>query len=217
MKFNRFVLGLLVLLPVCLEAFKLSTEKIAYCDLERVFEEAPLTQVSRKLLELEMMKMEKAISQLDEEIRGLELKRETEREAVITVPQVEPPAPSAPGEYGTAFSTYQVTTGTAAPSQVSDLLSEPLMKEELPGVSLADEIEKKKRELGDKKNRFKLELRTKEEELREQILGRLYNIIEEIAQENQYTVILDKSNVLYSSGTEDITDEVARRLKQLME
>jgi len=53
-----------------------------------------------------------------------------------------------------------------------------------------------------------------EKKMRKEIMGRIYDAIERIGQQKGYTIILDRSMVLYSQGLgEDLTDEVLKELK----
>ena len=170
----------LTLYTLHLFSLTLSTEKIAFCDIEKVFNSYSLTQISRKQLKEEKKKIEEAIKKLEEEIKNLEDK-------ILNIKK----------------STYTVSTSSVS-----------ISTQTLPGLSLEEEIEKKRKELKVKKERFKKELEKKEEDIREQIIYRIYKVIEEIANEEGYTIILDKSQLLYSTTARDITDEVIKKLEE---
>ncbi len=82
-------------------------------------------------------------------------------------------------------------------------------------VSLEEEIIWKKEELDDMVKEGEKEILKKEKEIKYQILGKIYDVIREIAKKEGYTVVLDKSNVLYSEkSADDLTEKVIKKLNK---
>jgi len=185
---------LIHLMTLHLFSLTLSTEKIAYCDVEKVFESYSLTELSRKQLRQEKEKMSQALKKLEKEIKEIKKKIEEKKNIMVS-------------SFTVTSSSSNITSSTSTKNISISTMT-------LPGVSLEEELKKKEKELEEKKNIFKKELKDKEKDIREQIIYRIYTVIEEVANELGYSVVFDKSQVIYSVTTRDITDEVIKRLKE---
>lgn len=71
-----------------------------------------------------------------------------------------------------------------------------------------ESFRKKYMELTEKMNTYKAELQTKEAKATGDIIVRLQKIAAEIGQKDSYSVILEKSQVLYAPSNTDLTDRV---------
>jgi len=165
-------------------AVMLSSERIAYVDIERIFEEYKGTQQAKKKMQLEIETRRKEIDRLEKEIKDLEATRKKGE-----VWEAEPITGLVGGE-GVEFSTVTV-------------VRQPIPEET---------VESKKKNLSGKVEDMKEELTRIEEEVTHQILGKIYDVIREIAREEGYAIVLDKKNVLYSQIENDLTEKVIKKL-----
>jgi len=88
-----------------------------------------------------------------------------------------------------------------------------------PTITAAD-ITAKKAALQKQENEFdKYKAETKKEEkdlnnkVRKNILGKIYDAIRAVANEEGITVLVDSNNLIYGEDAEDITDKVLKKLK----
>src|SRR5204862_7016175 len=93
-----------------------------------------------------------------------------------------------------------------------DLEKKSVVLKESERKNLADDFEAKRRDLRRKLEDSDAELRKKDQELTGDILKQLAEVIQEIGQRENYTVILENSSssVLYGAKSIDMTDEVIR-------
>lgn len=78
-----------------------------------------------------------------------------------------------------------------------------------------DEIDKKSQELQQYTEEAENDLRKRESELTAEILKKIYQAIEQVGKEKEFTFILDKNNVLYGIDSSNITTEVLNRLENI--
>jgi len=165
-------------------AVMLSSERIAYVDIERVFDEYKGTKQAKEKIEREIKTRRSEIATLEKEIRDLELtSREKER--------VEPVA----------------VTGLAEKEKM-EISTAPVVTKVLP----EEEIRLKKKRLDELIATTEQDLAGLEKGISRQILGKIYDVVREIAQAEGYAVVLDKKNILYSEMDNDLTEKVIKKL-----
>lgn len=76
-----------------------------------------------------------------------------------------------------------------------------------------DEIERKSQELQKYTEDAENDLRKREANLTEDILKKIYQTVQQIGKEKEFTIIIDKNNVLYGVDSLDITADVLKRLE----
>jgi len=182
-----FVFSLFYFFPYTLPAVRavmLSSERIAYVDIDRVFDEYKGTKQAKKKIEREIETRRRDIATLEKEIRDLDVASKTKE-------RVEPvPTSGLAGEEELEISTALVVT-------------KPLTEEV---------IRLKKEKLSEMVEKMGEELTRLEKEITHQILGKIYDVVREIAQAEGYAIVLDKKNILYSEMDNDLTEKVIERL-----
>lgn len=78
-----------------------------------------------------------------------------------------------------------------------------------------DEIDRKSQELQKYTEEAESDLRKRESELTAEILKKIYQAIDQIGKEKEFTFILDKNNVLYGVDSSNVTSEVLNRLENV--
>jgi len=165
-------------------AVMLSSERIAYVDIDRVFDEYKGTKQAKKKIEIENETRRREIATLEKEIRDLDVASKKKE-------RVEPvPTSGLAGQEGLEISTAPVVT-------------KPLTEEV---------IRLKKEKLSKMVEKMGEELARLEKEITHQILGKIYDVIREIAQAEGYAIVLDKKNILYSEIENDLTEKVIQKL-----
>ena len=181
-----FVFSLFYFFPFTLpdvRAVMLSSERIAYVDIDRVFDEYKGTKQAKEKMEREIETKRGEIAKLEKEIRDLEFAMR-EKERVEPVPTT-----------GLAEKEVEISTGPVIPK--------PLPEEV---------IRLNKEKLNKMVKKMKEELAKLEKEITYQILGKIYDVIREIAQTEGYAIVLDKKNILYSEIENDLTEKVIQKL-----
>lgn len=182
-----FVFSLFYFFPFTLpdvRAVMLSSERIAYVDIDRVFDEYKGTKQAKEKMEREIETRKSEIAKLEKEIRDLEVAMR-EKERVEPVP----------------------TTGLVGEEEV-EISTGPVITKPLP----EEIIRLNKEKLNKMVKKIKEELARLEKEITHQILGKIYDVIREIAQTEGYAIVLDKKNILYSEIENDLTEKVIQRL-----
>ncbi len=182
-----FIFSLFYFFPFTLpdvRAVMLSSERIAYVDIDRVFDEYKGTKQAKEKMEREIKTKRGEIAKLEKEIRDLEVAMR-EKEKVGPVP----------------------TTGLAEEEEVK-ISTGPVITKPLP----EEVIRLNKEKLNKMLKEMKKELARLEKEITHQILGKIYDVIREIAQTEGYAIVLDKKNILYSEIENDLTEKVIQRL-----
>lgn len=181
-----FVFSLFYFFPFTLpdvRAVMLSSERIAYVDIDRVFDEYKSTKQAKEKIEREIEMKRDEIAKLEKEIRDLEV-------AIREKGRVEP-VPTT----GLTEKEVEISTGPVIPK--------PLPEEV---------IRLNKEKLNKMVKEMKEELTNLEKETTHQVLGKIYDVIREIAQAEGYAIVLDKKNILYSEIENDLTEKVIQRL-----
>jgi len=162
----------------------LSSERIAYVDIERVFNEYKGVKQAKKKMEGEIETRRSEIATVEKEIRDLEVasrKTETVESAPIT--------------------------GLVGEEKV-EISTAPVVAKPLP----EEVIKLKKEKLNETVEKMKEELTKLEKEVTRQVLGKIYDVVREIAQAEGYAIVLDKKDILYSEIENDLTEKVIKRL-----
>jgi Skp family chaperone for outer membrane proteins len=182
-----FVFSLLYFLlfsPPSVKAVMLSSERIAYVDIERVFDEYKSTKQVKKKMEAEIETRRSEIDRLEKEIKDLEVASK-KTETIESVP----------------------ITGLVGEEKV-EISTAPVVTKPLP----EEVIKLKKEKLTETVDKMKDELTRLEKEITHQVLGKIYDVVREIAQAEGYAIVLDKKNVLYSEMENDLTEKVIKKL-----
>lgn len=185
------------------------TGGVGVVDMEKVYREYPETQKLKqeffqKTLEKkkELQALEMEIEKIKFEIKELENKKSQLQTQADTIAQTIVSTE-------TAFTT-QTTSQFEQISITPETLSE-----------IDSQIQQKKKELNIKEEELKTksdittkELQLLEEEKNKKIIGRIYKILKEIAQENNLSLIVDKNYILYGTPSVDLTKELQQRLSK---
>jgi len=181
-----FIFSLFYFFPFTLpdvRAVMLSSERIAYVDIDRVFDEYKSTKQAKEKMEREIETKRGEIAKLEKEIKDLEIAMR-EKERVEPVPTT-----------GLAEKEVEISTG-------------PVILKPLP----EEVIRLSKEKLNKMVKKMKKELANLEKDITQQILGKIYDVIRKIAQAEGYAIVLDKKNILYSEIENDLTEKVIQRL-----
>lgn len=203
-------------------ANKQKSAKIAYVDIEKVFNEHPMTKRLKTEFQDEVLKRKNDIDGLDLQIRQLQqVVASTTTEIMILKENMkrmqEKPLPDTfqnTESTQTAQTVIQSTTIAEPQPQVQVSEIEARIREKETNIEITKaEIAK----LTDKKNltskQAKDELPVLEEKHTATVLADIYELLQKIAADNDLTAILDKNNVLYGPPDQDITPKVLEMIQ----
>ncbi|HAM38281.1 MAG TPA: hypothetical protein DCP53_02610 [Elusimicrobia bacterium] len=230
-----FILTFNFLLLTCLYSASISVQRIGSIDMVRILDEYPEAKAIKEELstnlkikkdniktfqeqietiENEIDRMEEELIKYQESVRQAEINEmafqttrpslesvETSSETIVTSTQTD------------TNSTYESGTDTAnqiVPENIQ--ISSPTFT--------VDDIDLKKKNLKKQKEDLekyiketKIEEREINKKARKNMLGKLYDAIKEVANEEGLAVIIDSSNMIYGEDAEDITEKVLQKLR----
>jgi Skp family chaperone for outer membrane proteins len=174
---------------------------VGYVDMEAVFQEYPETAKARKAYYAELAKRREALAERERELSALreDLRRLREgRQAPAGAPASAGAADSAETSTGTVSATPAAPPGEDIPKREKDLAEKETALEQ----SRADAAKS---------------LKELEETRSLQIMGKLYNALVQLAEENGIGLVVDKSSILYGRPAIDLTGKLNRRIRGLPE
>lgn len=91
-----------------------------------------------------------------------------------------------------------------------DFIKNAAVMNETSRQQKAEQIDKMKKDLTRSAEDFQYELKKKDYELTQQILGEIEGIVKSIGQSGGYTMIVDSTVLMYASPSADLTDQVIK-------
>lgn len=217
---------------ISLDNFKVegtkSSSAIGYVDIETVFKAHPL---AKRLLDEFNTEADKRSKEIDESRKGISdmqaavissgtliIQAKIEMDSLklnYAAQQSQPPAPVIIST-DTADAVPVVSTETAKPliDQAMITAKETELKSKESDIErMKQEIEKKKLDLSKLIAKHKKELADLEEKNTNAVLADLYAILEKVTIEDDLSMIVDKSDVLFGHPAQNYTDKVIERLR----
>ena len=203
--------ALLQLSPDLCSSMMIESSRIAFVNVRKVFREMERVRKTKNELDEIIQRKKLEIEETEQAIASVRKKiDDAEKTRGFSIPRAIPePVPSA----DVSDSTSSAVSLPAPP--------EPAPARDMPGFSVpASEISEYKRLLSDQEESLKTlideskeMILQKDQALRIKVMGQIYDVIDNIAKEEGYTVVLDREAIILSSGSAmEITDEVIRRL-----
>ncbi len=206
--------------PARLGAIELSLEEnkalrgnIGFVDTQRVFRAFPDTVKAKE-------NFEEAVRQAEEQVNSrkaglLRLRSELDARKVARAAAAQPaPAPAAQA-VGVSSPTLAVAVATPAPAALTPPPAVPAAT-----VALDEEIARKTAELARQEDSAREEQAAAEKNLldlesrrSEILLGKIYRAVQEVAQREGISVVVDKSGIIYGHSAMDLTDKVLKYLR----
>ena len=203
---------------------------VGYVDVSALFEEHPMTarfkedfmkEVDKRkqtekdehskldALESVLVSSTTEIKQLRQDIENIK-KNQNQPQLLPQNSSLQASATSQSGAQAPAVSTPSITVSPAEQIKAKeDLIAG---KEKALTIQKID-IEKKKLEISMLKKKHKDELEKLEAKQSEIVMADLDQVIEEVAKEEDLTIVLDKNNILYGKTIKNVTDMVRQRMR----
>jgi Skp family chaperone for outer membrane proteins len=208
---------------------------VAFVDMETIFQEYPETQKAKAEYFVELSNrrqsladLEKELADLREQLTVLRTTLHEMEEGLKTAPAAAsgaaatPAAPDTPaaapgGEAWISDSTAAATSQAAPGSLTQDLGVSPGSVSAVNESLLQREktLAEKEKALDEARATAVKDLKQLEEKRSMQIMGKLYNALVQLADEQGITLVVDKRSILYGTGTLDLTERLRRRVRGL--
>lgn len=162
---------------------------IGYVDMERIFQIYPQTQAAKEDYAKQLKKKREQLAEKEAELENIKSRISVLESTLKDLG-------------GNAQS--DSAAGSAVPGASETPQSLTNMKKEL---------ETKKTELEELKKRAQDDLIVFENQQSRLILGKIYQALKDLAAEEQLTIVVDKSSILYGSTDIDLTEKLQQRVR----
>jgi Skp family chaperone for outer membrane proteins len=166
---------------------------VGYVDMEKIFQEFPQTQQS-KVEYLENIE-KKRLALLDKELEINSVKERIDSLKKTIEAGINPASEVAPG----------TETPGAPETSVQDAAAGLVLRQQ--------ELSEKEKDLETERLKIEQDLVNEERRRSQAILGHIYLILQELAEEAQVSVVVDKTSILYGTAEVDLTEKLRERLK----
>jgi len=168
---------------------------IGFVDMDKIFQIFPQTQAAKEDYAKQLKKKKEQLAQKEAALAEIQ-----SRAAVLesTLKQ------GAPAEVMASSSTVPGASSTTEDPLASAAQSLATMKRDL---------DDKKAELEELRKQSAADLATFESQQSQLILGKIYQALRDVANEEQVTVVVDKSSILYGDASIDLTDKLQQRVR----
>jgi Skp family chaperone for outer membrane proteins len=168
--------------------------RIGFVDMELIFQVYPQTKAAKEDYRKKLDKMKQDLAQKENELGNIK-----DRLAVLdsTLKGMSAPVPiTNPNVDG---STPPVTDAAPqAPESIS---------------AMKKDLENKQLEYEDARKRAQADLAAFENRQSQIILGKIYEALQDLAQEEQVTMVVDKSSILFGASDNDLTEKLEQKIR----
>lgn len=178
-----------------LNAESISTQRLAFVDIDRIYEKFPMKVLAEKEIKLRKEEYRLKLEAMDKKIRELELKQALEAKASEIELSTQTEVASSTQAVSAVAEKAEISTGTVKALSIPEQISELKIEKKRLSKEAKDSV----KNLGG--------------EYSIQVMGRIYDAIKEVADFHGYTVVINKSECLYGIPSTDLTDEVLEKLK----
>ena len=165
---------------------------VGYVDMEKIFQEFPETQRAKVEYFEDIEKKRLALLDKELEIKNLKDRIDAIKKSI---------------EIGTGSSSLGVSSGTAsaAAATAQDAAATLVLRQQ--------ELDEKEKSMETERLKIEQDLVDEERHRSQAILGRIYVVLQELAEEAQVSVVVDKSSILYGTAQVDLTEKLRERLR----
>jgi Skp family chaperone for outer membrane proteins len=162
---------------------------IGYVDMEKIFQVYPQTQAAKEDYAKQLKKKRDQLAEKEAALADIQ-----SRAAVLesTLKQGGSAPPAAPGD-------------TAA--------ADPLATAAQSLATLKRDLDDKKAEMEELRKQSAADLAAFESQQSQMILGKIYQALRDVANEEQVVVVVDKSSILYGDANIDLTEKLQERVR----
>ncbi len=178
--------------------------KIGYVDMEKIFQLYPKTQDAKVDYSKQLKAKREELAKAESELNAVQSK--------LTVLESTLKGSTTP------LGKSDVADGTTPPPSSTDEKIDPELEnleaqEPASLMALRKELEDKKLDFQEKKKRAQDDLFAFERRQSQVILGNIYQALRDLADEEQVSIVVDKSSILYGAADIDLTDKLQTKVR----
>jgi Skp family chaperone for outer membrane proteins len=162
---------------------------VGYVDMDRIFQIYPQTQAAK-----------------EDYAKQLAKKREQLREKEAQVANLK-------SRIGVLESTLKDLGNQPSSPADSNLPADPQPGSATPTDDMKQQLETQMAELEEMRKQAERDLAAFQNQQSQMILGKIYQALRDLAQEEQVTLVVDKSSILYGDAAIDLTDKLQSRVR----
>jgi Skp family chaperone for outer membrane proteins len=180
---------------------------IGYVDMEKIFQLYPKTMDAKADYARQLKAKREELAKREAELNAVQTK--------LTVLESTLKTGAAPLGHSDVDSSTSTTNPTPSveESAIDPNLENAEAKEPQSLVTLRKELQDKKADFEEQRKRAQDDLLAFERRQSQIILGNIYQALRDLAQEEQVTVVVDKSSILYGDATIDLTDKLQNKVR----
>ncbi len=158
---------------------------VGYVDMDRIFQIYPQTQIAKEDYAKQLEKKRQQLREKENQVNALKA-----RIGVLD---------SALKDLNSAPASDSATATNAGP--------------DTPSSDMKKQLESQMAELDDLRKQSERDLATFQNQQSQIILGKIYQALRDLAQEEQVTLVVDKSSILYGDTAIDLTDKLQNKVR----
>jgi Skp family chaperone for outer membrane proteins len=167
--------------------------KIGYVDLDKIFELYPQTKNAKEDYAKQLNIKHEALAAREKEIETIKNKIAVLEETFKDMEAAVPPSPD-----GVVASTEVPALPVVPPQNIAQLTAQ---------------LEKEKQRYAEARKQSAEELKAFENQQSNAILGKIYRALQDLALEEQVSIVVDKSSVLYGTADVDLTEKLSNKVR----
>lgn len=167
---------------------------VGYVDMDRIFQIYPQTQIAKEDYAKQLEKKRAQLHEKESQVNALKA-RIGVLDSTLKGLNTPPPNGAAPAD------------GTASPSDT------PVAAGDSPSSDMKKQLEAQMAELDDLRKQSERDLATFQNQQSQIILGKIYQALRDLAQEEQVTLVVDKASILYGDTAIDLTDKLQTKVR----
>lgn len=204
------LLGLFALLTVPIYALDIPLDgaqggsgamNIGYVDMEKIFQLYPKTKEAKEDYAKQLKAKRDELSRREAELNNIKSRLSVLESTLKNGnSSVSEPVPAP-------------NSGNANEAEVDPQLENMEAKEPQALVALRKDLEEKKADFEEQQKRSQDDLFAFERRQSQLILGKIYQALLDLAQEEQVSLVVDKSSILYGAANTDLTDKLQQKVR----
>lgn len=165
---------------------------IGYVDLDLIFRVYPQTKAAKEDYAKQLKKKREQLAEKEKELQNIQSRLSVLESTLKDMPGTAPTSETAPD------STEAAT---------------PAARESQSQLAMKKELEDKKSEYEELRKQASADLATFESQQSQMILGKIYQALRDVAEEEQVSIVVDKSAILYGAAAIDLTERLQQRVR----
>lgn len=159
--------------------------KLGYVDMDRIFQIYPQTQAAKEDYLKQLKKKREQLGAKEAELKDIEGK----------------------------ISVLESTLKQGGAVNATDQSPDPMANASQSVGNMKSDLETKKAELLELRKQATADLAAFESQQSQLILGKIYQALRDVAVEEQVSVVVDKSSILYGDASIDLTEKLQQRVR----